>query len=267
MLKSKSVVLPYFQWTVWAIIILLHTVTISLNMPKKICYLLPMRRPLNNLCQLYQGSFHSFPTLSDHQLGSQPKDFPQIKMEGMVLGLSQAEKDTLDKLFISEEQCILPQVSQLDGFEKGKSWDAAFWATRIFIWFWTRLRSCSKNMRVLQLIQWRPLSKTRWNSSGTISISRKTFSNQSKCFAMEGLPFLVCTLDYTAVHREKRHFEHIIEAFPVYDESLFPEKLPRSVRKKVNTSFVIWSNALPCLIDRINALLCICVCHRLSQDW
>jgi hypothetical protein len=186
------------------------------------------------------------------------------------LGLSQAEKDILDKLFISEEQCILPQVSQLDGFEKGSE-------------KWQQLRCCYLGSSHFHLVLDSPEELLKKYESFTADPLKAFVKDQrelewdnfhleedvlksKQMFCMEGLPFLVCTPDYTAVHREKRHFEYIIEAFPVVDESLFPEKLPRSVRKKVNTSLVICSNALPCLIARINANLCICVCHRLSQD-
>ena len=152
------------------------------------------------------------------------------------LGLSQTEKDTLNKLLISEDQCILPQLARLEEYEKGSA-------------KWQQLRCCYLGSTHFHMVHDSPEDLRKKYECFTKDPS-KTFVQDKRelewdnfhldedvqkskyMYCMEGFPFLVCSPDYIAVNRADGNFEYIVDAFPVIDETLFPDKLPRSIKKR-----------------------------------
>ena len=156
------------------------------------------------------------------------------------LDLRQTEKDILEKLFITKGQSFLPQLAQLDGYEKGSE-------------KWQQLRCCYLGSSHFQMVRESPDDLLKKYELFTADPT-KTFVKDERevewdnfhleedvlkskhMYCMEGLPFLVCTPDYIAVHKATQTLEYIIHAVFVIDESFLPKTLPRSIQRKVNTA-------------------------------
>ena len=176
------------------------------------------------------------------------------------LDLSQTEKDILEKLFITEDQSFLPQLAQLDEYEKGSE-------------KWQQLRCCYLGSSHFQMVRESPDDLLKKYELFTADPTKSFVKDERELewdnfhleedvlkskhmYCMEGLPFLVCTPDYIAVHKATQTLEYIIHAVFVIDESFLPKTLPRSIQRKVNTACSLLEGhpSVYCIIEHADAI-------------